>query len=97
MQETTRFCLAKSNRSRYSQAIHVNTVGEGFCPLHELDGYGSWHINLGGLPPWRSCVRAGSKGSVRIRDLAVVQLPTLVLEGLQSMMKVCTIRFNPKQ
>lgn len=28
MQETTRFCLAKSNRSRYSQAIHVNTVGK---------------------------------------------------------------------
>jgi hypothetical protein len=27
-QDTTRFCLARSGRNRYSQAIHINTVGE---------------------------------------------------------------------
>jgi hypothetical protein len=36
-------------------------------------------------------MRAGSKGSVRIRGMAVVQLPARVREGLQSMMKVSSL------
>ena len=32
-QETTRFCLAKGPRMRYSQTIHVNTVGECHVPF----------------------------------------------------------------
>lgn len=32
-QETTRFCLAKGPRTRYSQTIHVNTVGECRMPF----------------------------------------------------------------
>ncbi len=32
-QETTRFCLAKGPRMRYSQTIHVNTVGECRMPF----------------------------------------------------------------
>lgn len=34
LQETTRFRLATGPRKKYSQTIHVNTVGEPFSCLH---------------------------------------------------------------
>ena len=95
-QDTTRFCLARSNRSRYSQAIHINTVGE-FLSIAAaslgMHGFGHVRNELGGITTVvKTVVRdAGSKGSVRIRGMAVVQLPARVREGLQSMMKVSSL------